>query len=96
MKSIAEKLEIIKERVFCEEMPQLDSRHCKEILTFLRENINTLPEDARLRIYGTNPHDAQFSAVYNRRGELVFAPSLEDEEVLELPQVSFTIKEIRG
>ena len=95
MKTIEEKLKIIRERVFAEEMPETDSRHCKELLTFLRKNVNILPEDARLRIYGSNPHDAQYSAVYDRRGNIIFAPHIENKEVLNLPQISFSIEEIR-
>ena len=95
MKSIEEKLELIRERIFAEEMPELDSLHCKELLTFLRENVSILPEDARLRIYGSNPHDAQYSAVYDRRGKVIFAPHMENKEVLDMPQISFSIEEIR-
>ena len=96
MKSIEEKLKIIRERVFAEEMPETDSRHCKELLTFLREKVNILPEDAKLKIYGSNPFDAQYSAVYDRRDNIIFAPHLENEEVLNLPHISFSIEEIRS
>ena len=95
VKSIAEKLDIIRERVFCKKMPEVDSPHCKKLLTFLRDNINSISEDSLLRIYGSNPHDAQYSAVYTKNDTLLFGPPLENAEVLKLPQISFTIKEIK-
>ena len=95
MKSVEDKLKIIKERVFCKEMPPTESAHCKILLMFLRKNIDILHEDNVLRIYGPNPHDAQYSAVYDKYGNLIFGPPLKNKNILKMPQISFLIKDIR-
>lgn len=97
MHSISEKLKLIQERVFAKEIPEVDSSHCKVLLSFLRDNITTLADDDVLRIYGPNPFDAKHSAVYSRNGEVLCSlPSEEDEEEIQkMPQIAYTIKEIR-
>jgi hypothetical protein len=95
MHSISEKLKLIRERVFAKEVPDIGEGHCKEIVIFLRENINKLPDDSLLRIYGSNPFNAQYSAVFDRHNNLIFSPETNNDEVFNLPQVSFSFKDIK-
>ncbi len=98
MHSVESKLSLIKERVFAEQMPKLDNPKCEEIIGFIRENINTLPAQTTLRIFGTSTYDALHSAVYSQNGQELFSPSVDltQEELDTLPHISFTFKDLRG
>ena len=95
MISVEEKIREISKILNTKELPFIERPYCRAVISFLYNQMDKIPDDVTITMYGKNTEAVEYCVLKNSDGTRLFGLPLQDESVLELPKVSFSLKELK-
>lgn len=95
MISVSDKIEQIAAGINAVECPDVESPYCRAMLNYLRGNIDHITNACSITLYGRSTNEVKYCIMHDKDGVKLFGLPVYDEELLKLPKVTFSVKDIK-